>query len=116
MAHSSSRHNSSFQEKETEIVELTQKICHYEQVYEETNTKHRSLQRQNDELRVRHQNLVMEMDDLRRIADKDRKSRRQSTHDDRRGVHFNTRDSATMTDPSCKFLSRCFQGFFLWWL
>ncbi|KAL9700764.1 hypothetical protein quinque_004205 [Culex quinquefasciatus] len=94
------RHNSSFQEKETEIVELTQKICHYEQVYEETNTKHRSLQRQNDELRVRHQNLVMEMDDLRRIADKDRKSRRQSTHDDRRGVHFNTRDSATMTDPS----------------
>uniref|UniRef100_A0A1Q3F2B3 Putative kinesin-like protein n=1 Tax=Culex tarsalis TaxID=7177 RepID=A0A1Q3F2B3_CULTA len=94
------RHNSSFQEKETEIVELTQKINHYEQVYEETNTKHRSLQRQNDELRVRHQNLVMEMDDLRRIADKDRKSRRQSTHDDRRGVHFNTRDSASMTDPS----------------
>ncbi|XP_021712549.1 uncharacterized protein LOC5565122 [Aedes aegypti] len=40
------------------------------------------------------------MDDLRRIADKDRKSRRQSTHDDRRGGLFDTRDKEIMTDPS----------------
>ncbi|XP_055622670.1 centromere-associated protein E isoform X2 [Toxorhynchites rutilus septentrionalis] len=97
---STMRHDLSFQEKETQIVELTEKINHYELVCEETTTRHRSLQRQNDELRVKHQNLVMEMDDLRRIADKDRRSRRQSTHDDRRGVLFNTKDRSTMTDPS----------------
>ncbi|XP_058460686.1 uncharacterized protein LOC131436163 [Malaya genurostris] len=97
---STMRHNSSFQEKETQIVALEGKINHYEQVYEETKNKHRSLQRQNDELRVKHQNLVMEMDDLRRLADRDRRSRRQSTHDDRRGMCFNTRDGTTMTDPT----------------
>lgn len=84
-------------------MELKEKITRYEVVYEDTNNRHRSLQRQNDELRMKHQNLVMEMDDLRRIADKDRKSRRQSTHDDRRGGLFDTRDKQTMTEPSCKF-------------
>ncbi|XP_053686643.1 uncharacterized protein LOC128736187 [Sabethes cyaneus] len=97
---STMRHETSFQEKEIQIVALEGKISHYEQVYEDTKIRHRSLQRQNDELRVKHQNLVMEMDDLRRLADKDRRSRRQSTHDDRRGVWFNTKDSSTMTDPS----------------
>ncbi|EAT33008.1 AAEL014736-PA [Aedes aegypti] len=97
---STMRHESSFQEKETQIVELKEKITRYEVVYEDTNNRHRSLQRQNDELRMKHQNLVMEMDDLRRIADKDRKSRRQSTHDDRRGGLFDTRDKEIMTDPS----------------
>ncbi|XP_029734785.2 uncharacterized protein LOC109400725 [Aedes albopictus] len=97
---STMRHDSSFQEKETQIVELKEKITRYEVVYEDTNNRHRSLQRQNDELRMKHQNLVMEMDDLRRIADKDRKSRRQSTHDDRRGGLFDTRDKQTMTEPS----------------
>ncbi|XP_055604413.1 putative leucine-rich repeat-containing protein DDB_G0290503 [Uranotaenia lowii] len=94
------RHESSFQEKETQIEELHEKIQKYQIVYEEANTKQRTLMKQNDELRVKHQKLVMEMDDLRRIADKDRKSRRQSSHDDRRGVFFNTRDGATMTDPT----------------
>ncbi|XP_055535563.1 uncharacterized protein LOC129724590 [Wyeomyia smithii] len=97
---STMRHEASFQEKELQIGALEEKINHYEQVYEDTKNKHRSLQRQNDELRVKHQNLVMEMDDLRRLADKDRRSRRQSTHDDRRGVWFNTKDNSTMTDPS----------------
>ncbi|XP_058830445.1 kinesin-related protein 4-like [Topomyia yanbarensis] len=97
---STMRHDSSFQEKEIQIVALEVKINHYEQVYEETKNKHRSLQRQNDELRVKHQNLVMEMDDLRRLADRDRRSRRQSTHDDRRGMCFNSKDAMTMTDPT----------------
>ncbi|XP_062543053.1 uncharacterized protein LOC134210790 [Armigeres subalbatus] len=97
---STMRHESSFQEKETQIVELKEKINRYEVVYEDTNNRHRSLQRQNDELRMKHQNLVMEMDDLRRIADKDRKSRRQSSHDYRRGGLFDTCDKEIMTDPS----------------
>lgn len=97
---STMRHESSFQEKETQIVELKEKIIRYEVVYEDTNNRHRTLQRQNDELRMKHQNLVMEMDDLRRIADKDRKSRRQSSHDYRRGGLFDTCDKEMMTDPS----------------
>uniref|UniRef100_A0A182SHK3 Uncharacterized protein n=1 Tax=Anopheles maculatus TaxID=74869 RepID=A0A182SHK3_9DIPT len=74
-----------------------------ERVREETIHQKRSLERAYDQLRFKHQSLAKEVDELRRATDKERKSRRQSTHDDRRGLLFNSKEMATMTDPACEY-------------
>ncbi|XP_053663647.1 uncharacterized protein LOC128712800 [Anopheles marshallii] len=97
---SSMRHESSFNEKLEEITHLQQKVQDSEKVREETVHQKRSLERAFDQLRFKHQSLAKEVDELRRTTDKERKSRRQSTHDDRRGLLFNSKEIATMTDPT----------------
>uniref|UniRef100_A0A182JAG6 Uncharacterized protein n=1 Tax=Anopheles atroparvus TaxID=41427 RepID=A0A182JAG6_ANOAO len=94
------RHESSFNEKEVQISQLRQKVNEVEKVREETIHQKRSLERAYDQLRFKHQTLAKEVDELRRTTDKERKSRRQSTHDDRRGLIFNSKDVATITDPT----------------
>ncbi|XP_058124792.1 uncharacterized protein LOC131266335 isoform X2 [Anopheles coustani] len=94
------RHESSFNEKEEQITQLRRKVTEVEKVREETVHQKRSLERAYDQLRFKHQTLAKEVDELRRTTDKERKSRRQSTHDDRRGLIFNSKEVATMTDPT----------------
>ncbi|XP_053674736.1 centromere-associated protein E-like [Anopheles nili] len=96
---STMRHEASFNEKEKEITHLRQKVQTAEKVREETVTQKRTIERAYDQLRFKNQKLAKEVDELRRTTDKERKSRRQSTHDDRRGL-FNTKEMGTMTDPS----------------
>uniref|UniRef100_A0A182YFI4 Uncharacterized protein n=1 Tax=Anopheles stephensi TaxID=30069 RepID=A0A182YFI4_ANOST len=97
---STMRHESSFNEKLEEIDHLQRKVQDSEKVREETVHQKRSLERAFDQLRFKHQSLTKEVDELRRTTDKERKSRRQSTHDDRRGLLFNSKEMATMTDPT----------------
>uniref|UniRef100_A0A182JUF4 Kinesin motor domain-containing protein n=1 Tax=Anopheles christyi TaxID=43041 RepID=A0A182JUF4_9DIPT len=97
---SSMRHESSFNEKVEEITNLQKKVQDAEKVREETVHQKRSLERAFDQLRFKHQSLAKEVDELRRTTDKERKNRRQSTHDDRRGLLFNSKEMSTMTDPT----------------
>uniref|UniRef100_A0A4Y0B5U8 Kinesin motor domain-containing protein n=2 Tax=Anopheles funestus TaxID=62324 RepID=A0A4Y0B5U8_ANOFN len=97
---STMRHESSFNEKLEEITHLQQKVQDTEKVRDETVHQKRTLERAFDQLRFKHQSLAKEVDELRRTTDKERKSRRQSTHDDRRGLLFNSKEMATMTDPT----------------
>uniref|UniRef100_A0A182WC17 Kinesin motor domain-containing protein n=1 Tax=Anopheles minimus TaxID=112268 RepID=A0A182WC17_9DIPT len=97
---STMRHETSFNEKLEEISNLQQKVQESEKVREETVHQKRSLERAFDQLRFKHQSLAKEVDELRRTTDKERKSRRQSTHDDRRGLIFNSKEMGTMTDPT----------------
>ncbi|XP_050089768.1 centromere-associated protein E [Anopheles aquasalis] len=94
------RHESSFNEKVEEVTVLQQKIQEVEKVREESVHRQRSLQRINDQLQCKNQTLAKQVEELRRATDKERKSRRQSTHDDRRGLVFNLKDMSTMTDPT----------------
>uniref|UniRef100_A0A182PPG6 Kinesin motor domain-containing protein n=1 Tax=Anopheles epiroticus TaxID=199890 RepID=A0A182PPG6_9DIPT len=94
------RHESSFNEKVEEITNLQQKVQDAEKVREETVHQKRTLERAFDQLRFKHQSLAKEVDELRRTTDKERRNRRQSTHDDRRGLLFNSKEVATMTDPT----------------
>ncbi|ETN62335.1 hypothetical protein AND_005972 [Anopheles darlingi] len=94
------RHESSFNEKVEEVTVLQQKIQEVEKVREESIHRQRSLQRINDQLQCKNQTLAKQVEELRRATDKERKSRRQSTHDDRRGLVFNLKDTSTMTDPT----------------
>ncbi|XP_050073216.1 centromere-associated protein E [Anopheles maculipalpis] len=97
---STMRHESSFNEKLEQIDHLQKKVQDSEKVREETIHQKRSLERAFDQLRFKHQSLTKEVDELRRTTDKERKSRRQSTHDDRRGLLFNSKEMATMTDAT----------------
>ncbi|XP_040159233.1 centromere-associated protein E [Anopheles arabiensis] len=97
---SSMRHESSFNEKVEEISHLQKQVQDAEKVREETVHQKRSLERAFDQLRFKHQSLAKEVDELRKTTDKERKNRRQSTHDDRRGLLFNSKEVSTMTDPT----------------
>uniref|UniRef100_A0A182QAB4 Kinesin motor domain-containing protein n=1 Tax=Anopheles farauti TaxID=69004 RepID=A0A182QAB4_9DIPT len=97
---STMRHESSFNEKVEEITHLQQKVQDVEKHREETVHQKRTLERAFDQLRFKHQSLAKEVEELRRTTDKERKSRRQSTHDDRRGLLFNSKEASTMTDPT----------------
>ncbi|XP_052859852.1 centromere-associated protein E-like [Anopheles cruzii] len=96
----SMRHEASFNEKVDEITELQQKVQAAEKGREESTHRQQSLQRMYDQLQCKNQTLSKQIDELRRTTDKDRKSRRQSTHDDRRGLVFNQKQVGTMTDPT----------------
>ncbi|XP_058066335.1 uncharacterized protein LOC131215956 [Anopheles bellator] len=96
----SMRHEASFNEKVDEITELQQKVQDAEKGREESTHRQQSLQRMYDQLQYKNQTLSKQIDELRRTTDKDRKSRRQSTHDDRRGLVFNQKQVGTMTDPT----------------
>uniref|UniRef100_A0A182U7S6 Uncharacterized protein n=1 Tax=Anopheles melas TaxID=34690 RepID=A0A182U7S6_9DIPT len=97
---SSMRHESSFNEKVEEISHLQKQVQDAEKVREETVHQKRSLERAFDQLRFKHQSLAKEVDELRKTTDKERKNRRQSTHDDRRGLLFNSKEVSTITDPT----------------
>uniref|UniRef100_A0A182NJ19 Kinesin motor domain-containing protein n=1 Tax=Anopheles dirus TaxID=7168 RepID=A0A182NJ19_9DIPT len=97
---STMRHESSFNEKVDEITHLQQKVQDVEKHREETVHQKRTLERAFDQLRFKHQSLAKEVEELRKTTDKERKSRRQSTHDNRRGLLFNSKEAGTMTDPT----------------
>lgn len=58
---------------------------------------------ENNQLKAKNQNLVFELDEARKISQKDRKNRRQSSHDEKRlSLWDNTRNASTMTVPTDK--------------
>lgn len=79
------RSEQSFNEKEMKIHELEK---HLLVIKNEDGTVRQKLLGENDELRSKNQHLTLEIDELRGRLQKDRKSRRHSTHDEKRHLLF----------------------------